>query len=224
VGAARLGLLSYLWAAGEASGAESRDILFVPVGLAYDRVLEDGLLLNAAQTGRRRFRPRLWRLTFEVLRVLFRRAGGRRHLFGTAAAGFGPPVSLRAWQAQGQGLEALGAHLMAEVAKVVPILPVPLVAAAVQSGTPPADLADRLRACGAVLKLPPAGAAAAEAEGKAFLAARGVIAADGTPRDAGLLAFYAAPVLQRLETAHASDPSADLSGGSSAGDAAMPQT
>ena len=35
-----------------------RDVVFVPVGLGYDRVLEDRILLQAAAEGNRQFRSR----------------------------------------------------------------------------------------------------------------------------------------------------------------------
>ncbi|MDP1578312.1 MAG: 1-acyl-sn-glycerol-3-phosphate acyltransferase, partial [Cypionkella sp.] len=46
VGAAKMGLLSYIVSAYEPGG---RDVVFVPVGLAYDRVLEDRILTGAAE-------------------------------------------------------------------------------------------------------------------------------------------------------------------------------
>lgn len=197
VGAARLGLLSYLWAGWEPGG---RDVVFIPVGLAYDRVLEDGLLVQAARTGTRRFRPRLWRLAWETVRIGFSRAAGHKHLFGTAAAGFGAPISLARFRADGGDLERLADRLMAEVELVVPVLPVPLVAAALIEGLPVADLITRLSALGAVLKLPPGGATVAEADGRAMLQQRGILDISGQlrPEMADLLAFYAAPVQQKL--------------------------
>jgi len=99
------------------------------------------------------------------------------------------------------------------------VLPVPLVAAVVAAG--PVLRADlglrlaetvaRLQALGAVLKLPPAGADAALAQGLAALTARGILR-DGPlglepdPGHAALLAFYAAPVLQRLEAGVETQP------------------
>lgn len=73
VGAAKLGLLSYIWAGWEPEG---RDVVFVPVGIAYDRILEDALLLRAGKTGARKFRPRLWKVAWEALRIAVKRAGG----------------------------------------------------------------------------------------------------------------------------------------------------
>ena len=197
VGPAKMGILSYVWAGFEPSG---RDVVFVPVGLGYDRVLEDGLLIRAAATGERRFRPNLLRIAREALRIAANRVGGRRYLFGVAAAGFGPPVSLRGFRKDGGSVEDLGALLMAEIEKVVPVLSVPLVAASLAENVPATDLVARLTASGAVLKLPPGGVAQAEAEGRAMLHARGIVDAAGRirPEAQDLLAFYANPVRQRL--------------------------
>lgn len=200
VGAAKMGLLSYIWAGWREGG---RDVVFIPVGIAYDRVLEDGLLVEARRTGKRRFRPRLWAIARDALVILLKRAGGRKHLFGTAAAGFGVPVSLASFRAGGGEPEAFAAHLMAEVEAVVPVLAVPLTAAALCEGVAVADLAGRLRAAGAVLKLPPGGDARAEAEGLAMLRLRGLVDEEGRPRPEmrEMLEFYAAPIRQRLEAA-----------------------
>ena len=50
-GPAKLGLLNYIVEA----GARRPATIFVPVGLAYDRVLEDRVLVEAADAGTRRF-------------------------------------------------------------------------------------------------------------------------------------------------------------------------
>ncbi|MBE0552178.1 MAG: 1-acyl-sn-glycerol-3-phosphate acyltransferase, partial [Rhodobacteraceae bacterium] len=138
VGEAKLGLLSYIVAGWEPAG---RDVVFVPVGLGYDRVLEDRVLVAAAAAGNRQFRSRPVATTMFALRVLWKILRRRFPGFGTAAAGFGAPVSLRAFHAQAPGapVEALAARLMAEIAQVVPVTPVPLVAAALMVG--PADRA-----------------------------------------------------------------------------------
>lgn len=207
VGAAKMGLLNYV-VTGASAG---RDVLFVPVGLAYDRVLEDRVLVAAGQAGTRKFRAGLWSILRFVGANLWRRLRGQFKGFGTAAAGFGPPVSLHGFMATHPDAptEALGAHLMAEIEKVVPVLPVPLVAAALESlpadraalAARVADLAAALQAADAVLKLPPQGMAQALDEGLAPLVGRGLVGADlrACPGAQELLAFYAAPVWQRLE-------------------------
>ena len=200
VGPAKMGLLSYIWAGWHEGG---RDVVFIPVGIAYDRVLEDSLLVRAARTGQRRFRPRLWAILRDAFLILLKRAGGRKHLFGTAAAGFGVPISLAAFRAAGGGPEDFAARLMAEVEAVVPMLAVPLTAAALSDDVSVEDLAARLRAAGAVLKLPPGGSDRAREEGLAMLRLRGLVDEKGLPRPEmrDLLEFYAAPVRQRLAAA-----------------------
>ncbi len=201
VGEAKLGLLSYIV---EGWQPDHRDVVFVPVGLAYDRVLEDRVLVEAAASGTRRFRNRpLW-VAGHALRFLWARWRGRSAGFGTAAAGFGAPVSLRDHLAAGGKVEALGDVLMARIAAVVPVLPVPLVAAALGEGAESREallarmeaMAERLASAGAVLKLPPQGMAQALEEGLAPLLARGLVTEGLQPvaAERALLAFYAASV------------------------------
>ncbi len=211
VGEAKLGLLSYIT---EAYTPEGRDVVFVPVGLAYDRVLEDRILTNAAMSGTRRFRAPLSGILGFALRNLWRKLRGRYKGFGTAAAGFGPPISLRAYLGDNPGAatEVLAAHLMAEIERAVPVLPVPLVAAALLEGSPASldalDLAvqailSRLSDGRAVLKLAPQGIEQTIREGLAPLIARGLVAQDLSvvPQTLALLKFYASPVQQRLSEA-----------------------
>lgn len=208
VGAAKMGLLSYIVQGFDRAG---RDVVFVPVGLGYDRVLEDRVLIAAAAAGTRRFKTPIWRLVSGSLAMVWGRMRGTFKGFGTAAAGFGAPVSLREFMADGapEAVERLGARVMEEIARVVPVLSVPLVAAALRGG-PVADeaalvqraegLVAQLSAMGAVLKLPPQGVAAAVEEGLAALQARGIV--EGVVVQAQqepVLAFYAGSVLQRLE-------------------------
>lgn len=201
VGPAKLGLLSYIvegWEPGE------RDVVFVPVGLGYDRVLEDKVLVEAAAAGTRRFRNRPVVVAWHAMRFLWARFRGRTKGFGTAAAGFGAPVSLRAHLAAGGTVESLGERLMAAIAAVVPVLPVPLVAKALGEGAASRDelvarveaLIARLREAEAVLKLPPQGLAVTVEEGLTPLIRRGLVREDLQPVAEGraLLAFYAASV------------------------------
>ncbi|NJM84682.1 MAG: glycerol-3-phosphate acyltransferase, partial [Tabrizicola sp.] len=125
VGPAKMGLLSYIVQGFDPAG---RDVVFVPVGLAYDRVLEDQLLVAAAAAGTRRFAKRPFRVLWKGVRLLWERFRGRFAGYGTAAAGFGAPLSLKAFLDEGpqDAVEALGGRLMAAIAGVVPVLPVPL--------------------------------------------------------------------------------------------------
>lgn len=208
VGEAKMGLLSYIVAGFDPAG---RDVVFVPVGLAYDRVLEDRVLTDAAQVGTRRFRARIGVMLRFGGKLLWQKLRGRFGGFGIAAAGFGAPVSLRDWLAQAPDprTEILGADLMARIAASVPILPVPLMAAAMAQG--PLDraalvkratgLMQDLQAKGAVLRLGQAGDWAAD--GLAPLVARGFVTEQNgtlavTEWGAAIVTFYAAPVWQAL--------------------------
>lgn len=201
VGPAKLGLLSYIV---EGWQPEARDVVFVPVGLAYDRVLEDRVLVEAAKAGTRRFRNRPFRVALYALRYLWARMRGRTQGFGTAAAGFGAPIHLRAHLAEGGTVERLGDRLMAAIAAVVPVLPVPLVAKALGEGAATREellgrvetLVERLTLAGAVLKLPPQGISAALDEGLGPLIRRGLVTETLQPvvAERALLDFYAASV------------------------------
>ncbi|MGL4237993.1 1-acyl-sn-glycerol-3-phosphate acyltransferase [Tabrizicola sp.] len=201
VGPAKLGLLSYIV---EGWQPDDRDVIFVPVGLAYDRVLEDRVLIEAARSETRRFRNRpLW-VAMHAVHFLWARMRGHSKGFGTAAAGFGAPISLRAHVAAGGTVAGLGERLMTAISEVVPVLPVPLVARALGDGAGSREelvarieaLIGRLKAKGAVLKLPPQGVAVILAEGLEPLVRRGVVTADLQPvaSERELLAFYAASV------------------------------
>ncbi len=209
VGAARMGLLSYMVSGYDPAG---RDVVFVPVALAYDRVLEDRVLVEAGRTGVRQFRARPLAILAFIGRMVWRVLRRRFPGFGAAAAGFGAPVSLRSFLAEHGGeTDKLGEVLMAAVVRSLPVLPVPLVAAVLSAGPvlrPDlerqfAAMVTRLEQQGATLRLPE-GAGVALAEGLKTLEARNIVR-DGprglepTPDKADLFAFYAAPVLQFLE-------------------------
>jgi glycerol-3-phosphate O-acyltransferase len=201
VGPAKMGLLSYIVQGFDPAG---RDVVFVPVGLAYDRILEDRVLV-AAQ-GTRKFKSQPIKAGMFLLRMLWRKLRGQYRGFGTAAAAFGAPISLRAFLAQeGSSTEALGVRLMADIAAVVPVLPVPLVAAVLMQGAVTREalpgrlqvIVDALAVQGAVLRLPPQGLGQTVVEGLAPLIARGLVheGPEGLMVvDAGMVGFYAASV------------------------------
>jgi glycerol-3-phosphate O-acyltransferase len=203
VGPAKMGLLSYIIDGFDPAG---RDVVFVPVGLAYDRVLEDRVLVDAAAAGTRRFKTRPMRVALKGIGLLWRRMRGQFKGYGTAAAGFGAPLSLKALLAEedAQPVEVLGSRLMKAIAAVVPVLPVPLVAAALGNGASSREelqarieaLTQRLSAEGAVLKLPPQGIGAVLDEGLAPLIERGLVSAELQPQPGqeAVLSFYAASI------------------------------
>ncbi|MDU8909866.1 1-acyl-sn-glycerol-3-phosphate acyltransferase [Aestuariicoccus sp. MJ-SS9] len=121
----KLGLLKYIT---DDLDLAARDVVFVPVALNYDRVLEDRVLIKADQSGGRRFDARISRIAGAALRQFWLRITGRFHRFGYAAVSFGKPLSLRHFPALAQNPEALAGALMDRIAEVVPVLPAPLVA------------------------------------------------------------------------------------------------
>lgn len=140
---AKLGLLSYMVSGFDPQG--SRDIVFIPVGLNYDRVIEDRMQVAAgakeAEGGKARFRFSPWVLAKFLGNAAWLKMRGRWHRFGYACVSFGEPLSLRrhlAWRAvdlrtaaperKAAEIERLGTILMQRVGDVVPALPVSLVA------------------------------------------------------------------------------------------------
>jgi glycerol-3-phosphate O-acyltransferase len=137
----RLGAIDYMMRGFRADG--ERDLVFVPLGINYDRVLEDRTLLRAldpAATPRGKLRALATTLGFFVrnLRLALR---SKWHRFGYACVNFGAPVSMREYcrerdldfhRLQGEerkrAMAALGKHLMDSVGSIVPVLPVPLIA------------------------------------------------------------------------------------------------
>ncbi|MFP4304852.1 1-acyl-sn-glycerol-3-phosphate acyltransferase [Rhodosalinus sp.] len=125
LGAPKLGLMKYI-AEAEHDG---RDVIFVPVGLNYDRVLEDRLLTRAGGTGERRFRARPLAIARFVLGQFWLKVTGRHRRFGQAAVRFGRPLSLSAFRGAGEAEpQALALALMRRIGAAVPVVPVPLVA------------------------------------------------------------------------------------------------
>ncbi|MEQ1673173.1 MAG: 1-acyl-sn-glycerol-3-phosphate acyltransferase, partial [Hyphomicrobium sp.] len=138
----KFGLLSYMVSGFDPYGP--RDVVFIPVGLNYDRVLEDRVLTAAASAPagtppRFRFGPSVF-LGF-LGHNLWLSLRGRWHRYGYACVSFGQPVSLRDHlaarhvdlrslppDARAAQIEEIGNTLMTAVGKVVPALPVSLVA------------------------------------------------------------------------------------------------
>jgi glycerol-3-phosphate O-acyltransferase len=134
IGRPKLGLLSYILD-GFRPG-QSRDVVFVPVAINYDRVMEDRSLIDAQDAGTRAFRFSLWPIWRYLRRQIWHRITGRFHRYGYAAVSFGDPLSLTDFLAErhADGATDLGAELMGRIARVMPITPVPLVAHALAEG------------------------------------------------------------------------------------------
>jgi glycerol-3-phosphate O-acyltransferase len=141
LGAPRFGVIDYMLRGFHTHG--ERDLVFVPLGLNYDRVLEDRTQLLSADAAAPQ--PGRWRTLLRTLRFVGDQLGlllrSRWHRLGYACVNFGTPISVRAWAAV-RGIDfdqlpreqrqtevaALGQHLMQQVGRLVPVLPVPLVA------------------------------------------------------------------------------------------------
>ncbi len=136
VGLPKLGILSYII---EGWRSDGRDVVFVPVSLNYDRVVEDRVLVAAGRTGQRRFRGSILEGTLFTLRHLWRRATGKVDRFGVAAVTFGRPVSLAALaeEAERNTVEHVARRLHDDIKRSVPITTAPLILAAMRrEGTP----------------------------------------------------------------------------------------
>ncbi len=141
LGAPRFGVLDYMLRGFDLHG--ERDLVFVPVGLNYDRTLEDRTLLRSADKEAPRRGP-LAALTTTMQFVgnqAYLMMRSQWHRFGYACVNFGSPVSMRAYCAERsldfraldreprfEEIGKLGAHLMENIGAQVPVLPVPLVA------------------------------------------------------------------------------------------------
>ena len=141
---AKLGFLDYMLR--DYHPESDREIVFVPVGINYDRVIEDRSLLrkldgDAEKRSTGFVIKTSLRFLFKQLR-LSRRDRWRR--FGYASVNFGKPLSAREW-CRDRGVEfahleqearfvqvgRLANALMERIAEVVPVLPVPLLASVV---------------------------------------------------------------------------------------------
>lgn len=173
----RLGVVDYMLRGFWLDGA--RDLVFVPLGLNYDRVLEDRTLLLSANPDARK-PGRFWTIWNTLgfaannLRLMLKSSWRR---FGYACVNFGAPVSIREYCAA-RGLDfqklsgderkraigELGKHLMAAVGRIVPVVPVPLITSVFLESSQPISelelkfgverLIERLETAGAHVYIP----------------------------------------------------------------------
>lgn len=136
----KLGFLDYMLR--QYNTQNSRDIVFIPVGINYDRTIEDTNLLRDLEKNPK---PRgVWnslKLGWKFLWLNMRRSSKvRRKHFGFAAVNFGEPYSVKEFcqrnNVQFDVLEKsqrfvqvgiLSEELLKQVAHAIPVLPVPLV-------------------------------------------------------------------------------------------------
>jgi len=140
---AKLGLVDYMLKNFDPSG--ERDVVFIPVGINYDRVFEDRTQLRLAAEPENL--PRAGEVLWKSLGFMLRNARlvltNRWHRFGYACVNFGRPVSARAYlRERGLDLRALprearfaeigvfAREMMRKLGDVIPAVPVALVATA----------------------------------------------------------------------------------------------
>jgi len=144
----KIGLLDYVLGIARESGFASR-MFIIPVAVNYDRVLEDRSLLRelASREGRPRpsrlsqLREVAHYLSWNAARVLAR----RWKRYGRAAVTVGAPLPLEAWFARNPEIFALAKperlarvqslcdDVMSRIGELIPVTPVPLACAAIQS-------------------------------------------------------------------------------------------
>ncbi len=120
-----------------------RDIVFIPVGINYDRTLEDRSLLRALDPEAPR--RSVWFAIRTTLRFIRRGVIlmilSRWQRFGYACVNFGPQISMRKYcqehniefnrlprDARFSEIEKLAGRLMSDIKRVIPVLPISLVA------------------------------------------------------------------------------------------------
>jgi glycerol-3-phosphate O-acyltransferase len=169
----RFGVIDYMLRGLRPDG--ERDLVFVPLGLNYDRVLEDRTLLLAADPdrpgpGRIAAIGNAFGFAAKQLVLMLR---SRWYRFGYACVNFGTPVSVREYaaihgidfrtlskDARAAEVAKLGRHLMQAVGRLVPVLPVPLVATVLldAAGEPLSELELKSRVGALVQQLQAGGA------------------------------------------------------------------
>jgi len=136
----KLGLLSYMLRGFRPDG--ERDLVFIPVGINYDRTLEDRSLLRSLAPGEsgKSAGAAAWTFLTFALRQAGLMTAGRWYRFGYACVNFGTPVSMREYcrrtgadfrvpdrEERFRRVQEVARELMAAVGRVIPVLPVSLV-------------------------------------------------------------------------------------------------
>ncbi len=138
----KLGFLDYMLR--DFDKEKDRDVVFIPVGINYDRVIEDRSMLYSLDPKASKRSPWfVFRTTSAfILKSLRLMLASRWQRFGYACVNFGSPVSVKAYcQEQGvdfrllsrrerfPAVEQLALTLMDHIRREIPVLPVPMLAA-----------------------------------------------------------------------------------------------
>lgn len=150
LGEPKIGFLDYILRNYDAK--LDREVVFVPIGINYDRVLEDQNLLNWDNKSNRLSTVGHLRRVWAFLKLnLFAGSRARWERYGYASVNFGVPVSMQKYCEQ-HGLDFkhlakehripkvvdLANHLMDELRYVMPIIPVPILCAVLLNSKKPA--------------------------------------------------------------------------------------
>ena len=141
LGSPKLGILDYMLRNYEPR--KDRDIVFIPVGINYDRTLEDRSLLRTLdpETPKRSKWFVIKTTLGFIIRSLILMVMSRWQRFGYACVNFGPPISMREYcrnadidfsrlarEERFAEIQKLADLCMTNIKKVVPVLPISLVA------------------------------------------------------------------------------------------------
>ena len=143
LGEPKLGFLDYILR--NYDWQQDRDVIFVPIGINYDTVLEGNNLINwDNKQARPNTRQHLKKILHFLKDNLFAGSKTRWKRFGYASANFGIPLSMRDYCQQHQldfnhldketrfeEVGKLASHLMASLRHVIPVLPIPLIASVI---------------------------------------------------------------------------------------------
>jgi glycerol-3-phosphate O-acyltransferase len=159
----KIGLLDYIFGIAREPSYQSR-MYIVPVAVNYDRVLEDRSLLAELASREGRGRASKWAQFRSITRYLWWNAARlvvrRWQRYGRAAVVVGRPMLLESWFAGQSDLydipkperlarvQSLSDDVMSRIGKLIPVTPVPLACAAIQSFDrdfiPRAELLERM--------------------------------------------------------------------------------
>ncbi|MFB0564399.1 MAG: 1-acyl-sn-glycerol-3-phosphate acyltransferase [Candidatus Aminicenantaceae bacterium] len=140
LGDPKIGLLDYLLRGFDSN--KGRDLVFIPVGVNYDRVLEDrSQLLSINPDSKQKSRLRIIKTTLAfIVHNMWLMVRGRWYRFGYAVVNIGTPVSMREYvkkhnidfqslekKVRVEKVKLLARDLMQAVCKVIPVVPVSLI-------------------------------------------------------------------------------------------------
>lgn len=137
----KIGILDYMLRTFDPD--KGRDLIFLPVGINYDRVLEDrsSLLAIDPKKNKKKKSAVIKTASLYLLKTIRLRLRRGWYRYGYAVVNFGTPISLRAYAKEHKlnllrlekeerirKVEMLAQDLMASVGNIIPVVPVPLIA------------------------------------------------------------------------------------------------